>query len=55
MNTLSDVEWEISQLVSAVEYYEKAILETSSIEDIERFKETIAHLNRQIMKLKGEK
>lgn len=51
MNTVSDIDWEISQLNAAIAYYEKALLETPNVQDIEKLKENIENLYYQVKQL----
>lgn len=51
MNTVSDIDWEISQLNAAIAYYEKALLETHNVQDIEKLKENIENLYYQVKQL----
>ena len=54
MNIMSDVEWEMEQINTALDYYNKAILEASSYEDHMRYAETVKRLQDQLSNLKGE-
>jgi len=55
MNTVSDIDWEIAQLDAAIQYYEKALLETPEMADIEKLKENIENLYNQLLELKGKR
>jgi len=52
---MSDIEWELRQLWMAVDYYERAIENTFSRADVEKFSETIASLNKQIKDLERKR
>lgn len=54
---MSDIEWELRQLWMAVDYYELAIQNTPFRKDVEKekFRETIASLNKQIKDLERKR
>ena len=52
---MSNIEWEISQLWIAVDYYERAIENTCFRKDVEEFSETIASLNKEIKDLERKR
>ena len=52
---MSDIEWEISQLWMAIDYYEKARDETHFHEDAKKFQETINKLSDTIQQLESKR
>ena len=51
---MSDIEWEISQLWMAIDYYERARQETHFRKEAEKFEETIKKLNHRIKQLEDK-
>jgi phage host-nuclease inhibitor protein Gam len=52
---MSDIEWEIQQLWMAVDYYERAIENAHFTVEVEKFRKTIASLNKQIKDLERKR
>ena len=50
-----DIEWKLRQLWMAVDYYERAIQNTFFRKKVEKFREAIASLNKQIKDLERKR
>ena len=55
MNKLSDVDWEVDQISLAIEYYEKAIEESTNIYDTLKYEECINNLKNNLLFLSCDK
>jgi hypothetical protein len=54
MNKLSDVDWEIDQILLAIEYYEKAVTESTNSYDALKYEECINSLKKYLLFLRDE-
>ncbi len=55
MSSVSDLDWEIHQMSIAIDYYERAIEQTHSRKEANRFEETINQINSKIKQLERKR